>query len=80
MLTLYLTWLTTLIRTLSSSLAYIVGPGNFPFTVTIGLVEHNLVAFFITTYKQHNQLIATMMKYVIFALLNNSTPTFLFGR
>lgn len=49
MLTLYLTWLTTFTRTVSSSLAQIVGPGNFPFTVTMGLVEHILVAFFITT-------------------------------
>ena len=27
-----------------------VGPGNPPLTVTMGLVEHNLVVFFSTTY------------------------------
>jgi hypothetical protein len=26
-----------------------VGPGNLPLTVTMGLVEHNLVVFFRTT-------------------------------
>lgn len=50
--TLYLTWLTTFISTVSSSLAYIVGPGNLPLTVTVGLVEHSRVMFFITTYRQ----------------------------
>ena len=47
--TLYLTWLTTLTKTVSSSLAYRVGPGKFPFTVTIGFVEHKRLVFFKTT-------------------------------
>lgn len=53
MLTLYLTWLTTLISTVSSSLAYMVGPGYLPLTVTMGLLEHNLEVFFCTTYETH---------------------------
>jgi hypothetical protein len=44
-----------------------VGPGDFPFMVTIGLVEHNLVAFFNTTYTEHSTKLLTatmMMEYV----------------
>jgi len=33
-----------------------VGPGNFPFMVTMGLVEHNLVAFFSTTCEEHHPI------------------------
>jgi hypothetical protein len=33
-----------------------VGPGKFPFIVTMGFVEHNLVAFFITTCTQNHQI------------------------
>lgn len=43
------TWLTTLTMTVSSSLAYKLGPGNFPFTTTMGLLEHILVVFLLTT-------------------------------
>ena len=32
-------------RTLSPSLTYIVGPGNLPFTVTIGFAWHSLLTF-----------------------------------
>jgi len=39
-----------------------VGPGKFPFTVTMGLVEHNLVAFFITTWININNItLSTLM-------------------
>lgn len=49
MLRLYWTWLTTFTSTVSSSLAYRVGPGNRPLTVTMGLDAHSLVVFFNTT-------------------------------
>lgn len=49
--TLFLTWLTTLISSLSPSLAIILGPGNCPFTVTMLFVWHNLVTFFILICK-----------------------------
>lgn len=45
MVTLFETWLTTLITTLSPSLATKWGPGNFPFTLRMLLVWHNLVTF-----------------------------------
>ena len=38
-------WLTTLTTTLSPSLATKRGPGNFPFTLRMVLVWHNLVTF-----------------------------------
>jgi hypothetical protein len=44
---LYGTWLTTLTTTLSPSLATILGPGNWPFTVTMLFVWQSLVTFFI---------------------------------
>lgn len=46
MVMLFGTWLTTLIRTLSPSLATMRGPGNWPFTVTMLLLWHNRVTFF----------------------------------
>lgn len=62
MLTLYLTWLTTLISTVSSSLAYMVGPGYLPLTVTMGLLEHNLEVFFCTTYETHRRLSRVLLR------------------
>ncbi|KAJ0915620.1 hypothetical protein HanPSC8_Chr06g0251921 [Helianthus annuus] len=54
MLTLYLTWLTTLIVTMSSSLATIVGPGKRPLTVTICLLLQSFVVLVITTCMHYN--------------------------
>lgn len=48
-MTLSVTWFTTLTMTVSSSLAYRVGPGNLPFTTMMGLLEHSFVVFFLTT-------------------------------
>lgn len=55
MVTLWATWLTTLTRTLSPSLAYRVGPGNLPLTVRIGLVEQSRVMFRMTTCTRHRK-------------------------
>ena len=49
---LFWTWLTTLMRRLSPSLATIRGPGNFPFTVTMLLVWHKRVTFCSLIYKK----------------------------
>lgn len=43
----------TLTITVSSSLAYRVGPGNSPSTVTMDFVAHSFVAFFETTYIEY---------------------------
>lgn len=48
---LFWTWLTTLIRSVSPSLATIRGPGNCPFTVTMLFVWHNRVTFSNLIYK-----------------------------
>ena len=45
MVTLFEIWLTTLTKTLSPSLATKRGPGNFPLTLRMVLVWHNLVTF-----------------------------------
>jgi len=46
------TWLVTVTITVSSSLAYKVGPGNFPLTDTKDFVEQSFVSFFSTTCTQ----------------------------
>jgi len=57
MVTLFETWLTTLTRTLSPSLATKRGPGNLPFTLRMFLVWHNLVTLRYSTYTQTSEKI-----------------------